>query len=170
LIFGFEEAIGYLVTPSVVRDKDGISAGLAMLDLAYRLAAENKTLDDYLATIEKHVGAFSSGQITIRLDDAPLKTPLTTSLRESPPRMVGPRRVTQLDDFQDGVEGFPKDDIIRLILDDRSRVIVRPSGTEPKVKIYIDTSGETRADAERTLSEIDSDLRELVTARSTTNP
>jgi phosphomannomutase len=170
LIFGFEEAIGYLVAPSVVRDKDGISAGLAVLDLAYRLAAENKTLDDYLANIENHVGAFSSGQITIRLDEASSKTPLTTSFRESPPDTVGLRAVTRLDDFQEGVEGFPKDDIIRLMLDDGSRVIVRPSGTEPKLKIYIDTTGETRADAERTLSEVDSDLRELVTARSTTNP
>jgi len=170
LIYGFEEAIGYLVTPSVVRDKDGISAGLAVLDLAYRLAGENKTLDDYLATIEKHVGAFSSGQITIRLDGAFSSAPLTSSLRESPPETVGTRLVTQLDDFQEDVEGFPKDDIIRLMLDDGSRVIVRPSGTEPKVKIYIDTSGETRAEAEQKLSEIDSDLRELVAALTGPDP
>ena len=170
LIFGFEEAIGYLVTPSVVRDKDGISAGLAVLDLAYRLAAENKTLDDYLATIEEHVGAFSSGQVTIRLDEASSKTPLTTSFRENPPDTIGPRAVTRLDDFKEGVESFPKDDIIRLMLDDGSRVIVRPSGTEPKVKIYIDTFGETRADAERTLSEIESELREMVITRSVANP
>jgi len=163
LIYGFEEAIGYLVTPSVVRDKDGMSAGLAVLDLAYQLAAEAKNLDDYLADIEEHVGAFSSGQITVQLDELSSTVSLTTMLRTSPPRTIGSRDIAQFDDFEKGVPGFPKSDIIRLILSDGSRVIVRPSGTEPKVKIYIDTSGETRADAEHRLSELESNLRELVT-------
>jgi phosphomannomutase len=164
LIFGFEEAIGYLVTPSLVRDKDGISAALAVLDLHYSLAGRGETLEDYLALIEAQVGAFASGQVTIRLDGSAPKTPLTHALRSAVPSMIGSRGVSQCDDFLKGVGSFPKDDILRFFLSDDSRVIVRPSGTEPKIKLYIDTQAATRAEAEGRLSEIEADLRELVRA------
>jgi len=164
LIFGFEEAIGYLVTPSLVRDKDGISAALAVLDLYYSLAGRGETLEDYLALIEAQVGAFASGQVTIRLDGSAPKTPLTHALRSAVPSMIGSRGVSQCDDFLKGVGSFPKDDILRFFLSDDSRVIVRPSGTEPKIKLYIDTQAATRAEAESRLSEIEADLRELVRA------
>ena len=81
LIFGFEEALGYLVTPDVVRDKDGISAGLMMVSLAHPLAGEGRTLWDYLHEIEECVGAFSSGQVTIRLSPGVAGSTVTTFLR-----------------------------------------------------------------------------------------
>ena len=162
LLFGFEEALGYLVSPDVVKDKDGISAGLMALDIAYTLAAEGRTFWDYLADIERAVGGFASGQITLRLSESETQAPLSTLLRENPPRVLGQHSVIRHDDFLDGVDGFPREDILRYYLDDDSRVIVRPSGTEPKIKVYLDTSGETRADAQAGLAVLDTAVRELL--------
>ena len=164
LIFGFEEALGYLVTPDVVRDKDGISAGLLMVSLAHTLAGEGKTLWDYLHEIEESVGAFASGQVTIRLSPGVAGSTVTTSLRERKLSALGSRSVTQLDDFLGGVGNFPKEDILRYYLDDGTRVIARPSGTEPKVKVYIDTEGATSAEAQLRLTEVESDINELVSS------
>ena len=162
LIFGFEEALGYLVTPDVVRDKDGVSAGLMALEIAYSLAAEKNTLWDYLATIEESVGGFASSQITIKLGDQGNNTPLAEQLRSTQPGAFGTRAITQVDDFLQGVGKFPREDILRYYLDDGSRVIIRPSGTEPKLKIYLDTQGDTRREAETSLTDLESALRSLV--------
>ena len=164
LIFGFEEALGYLVTPEVVRDKDGISAGLLMVSLAHTLASEGKTLWDYLHQIEKCVGVFSSGQVTVRLSPSVAGSTVTTSLRGRKLSALGSRSVTQLDDFLGGVGNFPKEDILRYYLDDGTRVIVRPSGTEPKVKVYIDTEGTTSAETQSRLADVESDINELVSS------
>ena len=166
LIFGFEEALGYLVTPDVVRDKDGVSAGLMALEIAYSLAAEKNTLWDYLATIEESVGGFASSQITIKLGDQGNNTPLAEQLRSTQPGAFGTRAITQVDDFLQGVGKFPREDILRYYLDDGSRVIIRPSGTEPKLKIYLDTQGDTRREAETALKELESALRSLVDSLS----
>ena len=162
LIFGFEEALGYLVTPDVVRDKDGVSAGLMALEIAYSLAAEKRTLWDYLATIEESVGGFASSQITIKLGDQGNNTPLAEQLRSTQPGAFGTRAITQVNDFLQGVGKFPREDILRYYLDDGSRVIIRPSGTEPKLKIYLDTQGDTRREAETSLTDLESALRSLV--------
>ena len=164
LIFGFEEALGYLVTPDVVRDKDGISAGLLMVSLAHTLAGEGKTLWDYLHEIEESVGAFASGQVTIRLSPGVAGSTVTTSLRERKLSALGSRSVARFDDFLEGVGKFPKEDILRYYLDDGTRVIARPSGTEPKVKVYIDTEGTNSADAQSRLTEVESDVNELVSS------
>jgi len=164
LIFGFEEALGYLVTPDVVRDKDGISAGLMMVSLAHPLAGEGRTLWDYLHGIEECVGAFSSGQVTIRLSPGVAGSTVTTFLRAKKLSAIGSRSVTRHDDFLEGVGNFPKEDILRYYLDDGTRVIARPSGTEPKVKVYIDTEGTTSAEAQSRLTEVESDINELVSS------
>jgi len=162
LIFGFEEALGYLVNPEVVRDKDGISAALAIIDLANHLADGAKTLWDYLATIEQTVGAFASGQITIKVDPAKADLPITNLLRANQPAHIGKHEVVAADDFMKGVGGFPPDNILRYYLSDGSRVIVRPSGTERKVKVYLDTAGETRDDAEVALAALEGAVRGLL--------
>lgn len=162
LIFGFEEALGYLVSPDVVRDKDGISAGLMALDLATQLAGEDKTLWDYLADIEDAVGGFASSQITIALSSSEQQTPLPERLRTSPPQRVGERTIVSHDDFLTGVDSFPEENILRYYLDDGSRIIIRPSGTEPKLKVYLDTQGDTRVAAEAALVTLESDMRTLI--------
>lgn len=162
LVFGFEEALGYLVNPSVVRDKDGISAALVILDIAQDLANKGLTLWDYLATIEKAVGGFASGQITIQTDASSTSAPLTDRVRALAPTQIGPRNVVACDDFLEGVASFPRDNILRFILSDGSRVIIRPSGTEPKVKVYLDTTGATRDTAEAALASLERDVREIL--------
>ena len=164
LIFGFEEALGYLVTPDVVRDKDGISAGLRVMSLASSLAVEGKTLVDYLREIEEQVGAFASGQVTVRLEQGVAGSTITNAMRARCLAAIGSRSVVQVDDFLVGVGQYPAEDILRYYLDDGTRVIVRPSGTEPKVKVYIDTEGATSAEAQSRLTEVESDINELVSS------
>jgi phosphomannomutase len=166
LIFGFEEALGYLADPDVVRDKDGISAALAIIDLANQMASEGQTLWDYLTTIEETVGAFASGQITIKIDPAKADTPITDLLRAKQPTQFGQQAVGTADDFMEGIGGFPQDNILRYYLADGSRVIVRPSGTEPKIKVYLDTAGNTREDAEVALASLKGAVRDLLDSLS----
>jgi len=162
LLFGFEEALGYLVDPEVVRDKDGISAGLMALDLAYSLAEKGQTLADYLHQIEAAVGGFASGQITIRLESSGTTPSVTEILRATPPEVLGGVAISRVDDFEKGVETFPVENILRYYLADGSRVIVRPSGTEPKLKIYLDTEGATSEDAREALVALEVAVRELL--------
>jgi phosphomannomutase len=164
LIFGFEEALGFLVTPDVVRDKDGISAGLMILDLAHRLASEGQTLWNYLDGIEGAVGGFCSSQITIRLDAHSSKAPLGNLLRSEPPTHFGLRKISKIDDFLEGVADYPQEDILRYYLEDDSRVIVRPSGTEPKLKIYLDTTGTTHLLAQEALTELERNVKALLSS------
>ena len=162
LIFGFEEALGYLVTPDVVRDKDGISAALMILDIAHTLACEGRTLADYLIEIEDAIGGFASSQITLRIDSHQQGPSLSDQLRSNPVTQIGNQTIQKADDFETGVGDYPKENILRYYLEDGSRVIIRPSGTEPKIKIYLDTVGPTNEQAQASLEELDTSLRELV--------
>jgi len=164
LIFGCEEALGYLVTPGVVRDKDGISAGLLMVSLAHTLAGEDRTLWDYLDEIEKAVGACASGQITVRLSAGVPGSTVTSALREKKLLRIGSRSIQGFDDFLEGIGHFPKEDILRYYLEDGTRVIARPSGTEPKVKVYIDTESTTSSEAQEKLTEVEFDINGLVSS------
>ena len=162
LIFGFEEALGYLVTPDVVRDKDGISAALMILDISHTLACEGRTLADYLTEIEAAIGGFASSQITLRIDSHQQGPSLSDQLRSHPVTEIGNQAIRKADDFETGVGDYPKENILRYYLEDGSRVIIRPSGTEPKIKIYLDTVGATNEQAQASLEELDSSLRALV--------
>jgi len=168
LAYGYEEALGYLVDPDVVRDKDGISAAVDFLSLASQLKAQGKTLDDHLDDFADRFGAFASAQVSLRFDDLSLIGAAMTRLRENLPATVGSIVVEQIDDFIDGFAQYPAGDILRLHLAGGSRVIVRPSGTEPKLKIYIDSSSDTgtaherRAAAEAVVAELETGMRRLL--------
>ncbi|TAM71954.1 MAG: phospho-sugar mutase [Microbacteriaceae bacterium] len=149
LIYGFEEALGYLVNPGTIRDKDGISAAVAFLDLANSLAADGLTIADQLDRFAEKFGFFASGQISIRVTDLDHITRIMSALRLSPPAALGSVRVTQIDDLSDGFANLPPSDVLRILLEDGSRVMVRPSGTEPKLKIYLDASSAAGTVAER---------------------
>ncbi|MBG6106717.1 phospho-sugar mutase [Frigoribacterium sp. CG_9.8] len=140
LSYGYEEAIGYLVDPDKVRDKDGISAAVEFLALVADLKAAGRTVIDHLTDFAERFGAFASSQVSIRVTDAADIPRLMSALRQSPPDQIGAVAVQAVDDFAGGFAGLPASDILRYRLDDGSRVIVRPSGTEPKVKVYIDAS------------------------------
>lgn len=167
LIFGFEEALGYLVNPDTVRDKDGISAAVAILDLANELAAAGNTLAGQLDAFAMKFGYFASEQISLRVTDLNDITTIMTRLREQPPSSVGDVRVGHIDDLRDGFGALPPSDVLRILLDDGSRVMVRPSGTELKLKIYVDASSadgtlaDRRAEATRRVEALGAAMREL---------
>jgi phosphomannomutase len=164
IVFGFEEALGYLVNPTTVRDKDGISAAVAMLGLIAEAREQGRTLADLLRQFDETFGFFESGQVSVRVDDLSIIGRIMHALRVTPPRSVGGVTVERIDDLLTGVDGLPPGDVLRLWLSDGSRVIVRPSGTEPKVKVYLDVRGESAADAAAKLAALEGGARDLLAA------
>jgi phosphomannomutase len=168
LVFGFEEALGYLVNPDTVRDKDGISAAVAFLSLAARLAAEGRTIADHLDDFVERFGCFASAQVSIRVTDLSRIAEVMARLRAEPPAEVGGIRVAAVEDLALGLDGLPPADVLRLRLDGGARVMVRPSGTEPKLKVYIDAAATDGSVAERrdaasdVVARLETGMRELV--------
>ncbi|MHA7987301.1 phospho-sugar mutase [Rathayibacter sp. CAU 1779] len=146
LVYGYEEALGYLVNPQTVRDKDGISAATLALKLAAELHAEGRTIGDRLDEFIERFGAYSSDQISLRVTDLDRIGRIMAALRADPPAEVGGIRVVRIDDLRPGSAELPPSDVLRIVLHDGSRIMVRPSGTEPKLKIYIDTFDDSGAD------------------------
>ncbi|WP_168916327.1 phospho-sugar mutase [Microcella flavibacter] len=168
LAYGYEEALGYLVDPEKVRDKDGISAAVEFLALVGELAAEGRTIADHQADFDERFGAFASAQVSLRVTDLARIGAIMSALRANPPTSIGGVEVRQVDDFIDGFGVFPAGDILRFWMHGGARVIVRPSGTEPKVKVYIDASStagpaaERRRDAEAQVAALEEGMRALV--------
>nr|UOP05202.1 phospho-sugar mutase [Conchiformibius kuhniae] len=157
LLFGFEEALGYLADPDKVRDKDGISAAIAFLDLVNHLKQQGKTLSDYAAEFTARFGAYASAQVSVRSRD---NAALMQSLRQTPPPQLGSHAVTGCEDLLQDTQR--RSDILIFTLAGGHRLIVRPSGTEPKVKFYLDTHGDTPLAATQTLTDLETALRELL--------
>jgi len=167
LVFGFEEALGYLVNPETVRDKDGISAAVAFLSLAAALKAEGRTIADHLDEFVERFGCFDSSQVSIRVTDLSRIGAIMSRLRAEPPSSVGGIRVERIEDLADGFGALPPSDVLRIVLEGGARVMVRPSGTEPKLKVYIDAVGtegsveERRAAASAAVAALEAGMREL---------
>ena len=159
LLFGFEEALGYLVDPDKVRDKDGISAAIVFLDLVRSLKKEGKTLADYAADFTKEFGAYVSGQISIRVSDLSEIGKLMSALRHNPPAEVGGFKVAA---FLDHTKTERQSDILVFVLENGSRLIARPSGTEPKIKFYLDARGTDPKNADEVLAQFDESVRVLL--------
>jgi phosphomannomutase len=138
LAFGYEEALGYCVAPHIARDKDGISAIITVLEMAATLKAEGRTLLDRLDDLYREHGLHATGQLSVRVDDLAVIADAMQSLRTAPPTSLGGLDVTSVDDLAGGYRGLPATDGIRLGLGDGARIICRPSGTEPKLKCYIE--------------------------------
>jgi len=164
LVYGFEEALGYLVNPGTVRDKDGISAAVAILGLVAEAREEGRTLGDLLDESAATFGHFASGQVSLRVDDVSVIGRIMTALRAAPPASIGSVAVERMEDLLTAPEGSPRGDVLRLWLEDGSRVIVRPSGTEPKLKAYLDVRGESAEDAAARLSGVDAGVRAVLDA------
>jgi phosphomannomutase len=168
LIYGYEEALGYLVNPGDIRDKDGISAATLFLAMATKLKAAGITVADRLDQFADRFGAYASDQISLRVSDLSEIGRIMDRLRDEPPTAIGPVAVSTIEDLSDGFDGLPPSDVLRILLEDGSRVMVRPSGTEPKLKAYIDasstdgTAAERRAAAEGRVRELADGIRELL--------
>lgn len=137
LAFAYEEALGYCVNPAVSRDKDGISAALAVMRMAARCRADGRTLLDQRNELFRTYGTHLTTHVTVRLNDAANASVVLERLRTSPPDSLGGLVVRTTDDLREGYRGLPPSDGVRFGLD-QARVIVRPSGTEPKLKAYVE--------------------------------
>jgi phosphomannomutase len=166
LRYGYEEALGYCVDPAGVRDKDGVSAALLVAELAATLKAEGRSLTDLLDDLAREHGLHATDQLSVRVDDLSLIQDAMARLRAEPPTALGGRAVESADDLLVGSAGLPPTDGLRYRLAGGGRVVVRPSGTEPKLKCYLEVvvpvhDGDVptaRATAARELAAISGDL------------
>ncbi|MBC2933767.1 phospho-sugar mutase [Nocardioides sp. zg-1228] len=174
LAFGYEEALGYCCDPEHVRDKDGVSALVLVCELAAQAKADGRALTDILDDISRVHGLHATDQLSVRFDDLAAIPATMQRLRATPPRSLGGLAVERVEDLSEGSDRLPPTDGMRYTLAEGGRVIVRPSGTEPKVKCYLevvvpvgDGPGEGGVDAARIaavgrLDAITADLRGTV--------
>jgi phosphomannomutase len=137
LAYGYEEALGYCVDPTAVADKDGISAALVITALAAHLKATGRTLLDVLDDLARRYGVYASGQVSKRVADLRQIDGVMSHLRTAPPESIGGLAVMEMTDLAAGPWGLPGTNGLFFSLADQARVIVRPSGTEPKIKAYL---------------------------------
>ncbi|WP_062525364.1 phospho-sugar mutase [Demequina rhizosphaerae] len=138
MVFGYEEALGYCVAPDLVRDKDGVSAALLMADFVSELKAAGRTLADAIDDLARAYGVYLTSQVSARYADL-AEIPATMSrLMSAPPATLAGSPVVATDDMSEGFRGLPGTTGLHLAAESGARVIVRPSGTEPKVKAYLE--------------------------------
>ncbi|MFI8102482.1 phospho-sugar mutase [Streptomyces sp. NPDC086023] len=140
LRYGYEEALGYCVDPEGVRDKDGVTAALLVAELASVLKEQGRTLTDLLDDLAMEHGLHATDQLSVRVQDLSVIADAMRALRERPPVSLAGLRVVSAEDLSEGAGKLPPTDGLRYHLDGtyKARVIVRPSGTEPKLKCYLE--------------------------------
>ncbi len=165
LAFGYEEALGYCVDPKNVSDKDGISAAAMFMELLAHLKSQGKTLWQVLAELALIHGLHTTDQVSVRVTSGEQVALTMAGIRNTPPSELGGLKVIGIDDLAEGSGALPKTDavIIHLAGTDqiqKARVIVRPSGTEPKIKCYLEVvvRGDDLAIAQETA---DNELKSL---------
>jgi phosphomannomutase len=142
LLFGYEEALGYAVSDTVA-DKDGLSAALVVADMAARAKQEGRSLLDRLDELAALLGVHATAQWSLRLEgsDAPRQmAAIMARWRAAPPARLAGQDVTEVRDLAQGEDGLPPSDVLVLRLGGAGRVVLRPSGTEPKLKVYFEAT------------------------------
>ncbi|HEY3631049.1 MAG TPA: phospho-sugar mutase [Jatrophihabitantaceae bacterium] len=164
LVFGYEEALGYAVAPELVRDKDGISAALLIAELAAALKAANSSLPRRLDELAAQYGRYATDQVSIRVDDLTIIADTMGRLRAMPPS-------TLLDEPVTVTDRLPDADVLTLTWPG-GRVVVRPSGTEPKLKAYLEVvvADGSRDEATRRLARLRTEVESLIQPPGTANP
>ena len=177
LAFGYEEALGYCVDPRGVRDKDGISAGLLVTEMVAALKAEGRDVQAVLDDLAIAHGVHATAQVSLRFSDLPAIPAVMAALRRTLPAGFGGLAILAAVDLEVGSADLPRTDGLKYLLGgaasiDGARVIIRPSGTEPKVKAYLEVRAPVgaegvavaRAAAEACLTGIAEDVRDLLSA------
>ena len=162
LAFGYEEAIGYAVDSETVNDKDGISAALLLAHIASELKSQGLTLLDLLNEVWARHGFHGTEQISIRVAEMSQITNLLAGIRKNPPIQIAGRTVVSVDDLADPQDGLPPTDGLRLWIDGGIRMIVRPSGTEAKMKCYIEVVTKDEAQASELLDQLRQPIKEFL--------
>ncbi len=163
LAYGYEEAIGYAVDSETVNDKDGVSAALFLAQIAMDLKREGLTLADLLDEIWARHGFHGTEQISIRVSDMGAITRLLATLRSNPPQEIAGRAVEAIDDLAAPTDGLPPTDGLRIWLAGGIRAIIRPSGTEAKMKCYIEVITKDGQESAALINELREPLREFLT-------
>jgi phosphomannomutase len=161
LVFGYEEALGYCVDPENVGDKDGLSAAVVVTDIAIRLAKAGSNLEKHLEELSNRYGHVATGQISIRVEDLSVIRELMKKIRSSPPAAIAGVETT-FTDLSLGTERLAPTDGLRFDLADGRRVIVRPSGTEPKLKCYLLAKADSTESAKAQLESLREAMKELL--------
>lgn len=164
LAFGYEEAIGYAVDSETVNDKDGISAAIYLAQIATDLAAVGKDLNDLLDEVWLRHGFHATEQISIRVADMGAIAALLAGLRSNPPQEIAGRAVESIDDLAVPTDDLPPTDGLRLWLSGGVRIIIRPSGTEAKLKCYIEVISPDQQSAEKELNSLRAPLKAFLGA------
>ncbi|EMY33681.1 phosphomannomutase, partial [Arthrobacter crystallopoietes BAB-32] len=138
LAYGYEEALGYCVAPELVKDKDGISAALLIAEYAADSLAKGRTLQDELDELALAHGVHATDQLSVRVGSLDLLDAMMRRLRENPPASFGGSPVETTTDLALGSAELPPTEGLLYTTRDGSRVIIRPSGTEPKLKCYLE--------------------------------
>jgi phosphomannomutase len=161
LIFGYEEALGYCIDPDHVADKDGVSAALLLANIARREKAAGRTLWDLLDDLGNRYGFYATGQISIRVSDLSIIDKAMQSIRTAPPKELA-GLAASFTDMSIGSKDLMPTDGLRFDLADGRRVIIRPSGTEPKLKCYLEAVSDSKAGAKELLDSLEQSCRELL--------
>jgi phosphomannomutase len=161
LIFGYEEALGYCLDPLNTPDKDGISAALIATAIACELSAEGKTIEQHLVELGELYGHYATGQISIRVTDLSIISKVIRDLREQPPASID-GVAAKFTDLAIGTAELGPTDGLRFDLADGRRVIIRPSGTEPKLKCYLQAIGASKLSATTELASLRAAMEELL--------
>ncbi|MSZ75893.1 MAG: phospho-sugar mutase [Actinobacteria bacterium] len=138
LVFGYEEALGYCCDPEHVKDKDGVTALVLLCEIAAAAKADGRGLSDLLDDLARRHGLHATDQVSVRVDDLADISSAMQRLRTHSPSVLGGLAVEHVDDLALGDGGLPPTEGLRYRLADGARVIVRPSGTEPKLKCYLE--------------------------------
>lgn len=170
IVFGYEEALGYCVDPDYVRDKDGISAGSKLAALAAELKSRGLTLGDKLDEFAEKFGLHATAPLTIRVEDLSLIAQGMKNLRENGLDEIAGSAVIKSVDLSEGSPELPPTDGLLYVTERDDRIVVRPSGTEPKLKCYIEviepvgegTVAAARVRAAQRLDEIKASMREAM--------
>ena len=166
-IFGFEESYGYLSGPHV-RDKDAVNAVMLACECAAWYAAQGKTLLDAMMGLYGQFGYYRNGLLSREFpgeDGMKAMNRLTAALRTAPPAEIAGRKVLETVDYLGGSTGLIPSDVLEFRMDGGAKLIVRPSGTEPKLKLYLSVRGESEAQAEADLAELSAAADRLMVNR-----
>ena len=161
LSFGYEEALGYCIDPEFTPDKDGISAALGIAELAATLKAEGMDLLDLLRGLAKRYGHLATGQVSIRVTDLSIITNIMASVKQHPvSEILG--EAAEFENLELG-RNLPATEGV-IFTTNSYRVIIRPSGTEPKLKCYLQVTAESEDAAQRKLATLKSWAQEILKA------
>jgi phosphomannomutase len=139
MVYGYEEALGYCAAPDIVRDKDGVTAMLLVCELAAELKAAGRTLVDRLDELALEFGLYATDQLSVRVTDLTEITRAMAMVRRHPPAALLDEPVSDVEDL------LPEADVV-ILRTPSARVVVRPSGTEPKLKAYLEVIEEVAED------------------------